>query len=301
MIAVIGDLFVDKYFLGTTRGMSAEAAIPIVDISETKSIAGGAGNVLMNLLSLGEPDAKYFSRPQQNYPAKNRLMTGDTQLARWDEQDYCYPYSIEDLEGLDAADVVIVSDYCKGSISKEVIQHLRRLAERGKTILVDTKGDPLPWVGSEAVLFPNRTEYARYKDHYAWIHNVILKQSSDGIAFVEFGNVVLTRPATADFVRSVNGAGDTVIAAFAVALRMGMNIPEILEFCNAAAACAVEQSLTSVVTMEEIENKLGKVVSRENYPSSGLPRVDAAYPHRAGVVSRFGLVDIYVFESDEGC
>lgn len=289
MITVLGDLFTDQYFIGHTRGMSAEATIPIVDTDEVRRLAGGAGNVVMNLVSMGERDVRYVVRPEQNYPTKNRLVVGDTQLARWDEDDYCYPYDVSDLVGIEHSSIIICCDYGKGSISKEVIQHLRRMAERGIVVLVDTKGDPTPWVGSEAVLFPNKSEYERYREPYQWIHNVVLKQSSEGLALMEFGNVVLTRPATADYVRSVNGAGDTVVAAWAVATSMRFSyITQMLEFCNAAAACAVEKPFTAVVTLEEIEDKLGKVVGREekNHSDRG-----AANPRRS-TVSRYGLFDL---------
>ena len=52
-ILVIGDLMLDRYRRGDVDRISAEAPVPIVSISQEFWSAGGAGNVAVNLASLG--------------------------------------------------------------------------------------------------------------------------------------------------------------------------------------------------------------------------------------------------------
>lgn len=278
---VLGDAFYDVYHVGKIRGVSAEAPIPIIDIRETYTLPGGAGNVTQNISQLGY-EAFFLEQPTQNYPTKNRLMTEDgVQLARWDENDYCRPYEKADLVGLLDADAIIVSDYGKGSISDEIVDVLRDVS---CPIFVDTKKDPRQWIGSDAILFPNWQEYNQYRESYNWLPNVILKKGKEGITWLQFGNPVVQRPAKARYVSSVNGAGDTVIAAFAVAALEGGDPIKCIEFANYTAGLVVEQeflkrSVTLGQVMDRIENEEAK--SFDDYPDKG------AY----SVVSRFGLYD----------
>ena len=53
-IAVIGDVMLDKFLIGNIDRLSAEAPIPIVDITEETYQLGGAANVVNNLCALGD-------------------------------------------------------------------------------------------------------------------------------------------------------------------------------------------------------------------------------------------------------
>ena len=255
-ILVLGDAFLDRYWVAEISGISAEAPIPVCKVQETFDLPGGALNVRRNLISLGA-DGRYLFPPLErkpNFPIKNRLISGQTQLARWDENDFCVPYLREDLLVLieEPWDAIVVSDYGKGSVSKEVIQILRDLTI---PVFVDTKQNPIEWLGSDALLFPNLSEYKQFQQIYEWFPRVILKQGKEGISLVEFGQVTLTRPSVATHVVSVNGAGDTTLAAFVVSALTGAGLIYCLEWSMAAAACAVESPYTSSPTWGEVDDK----------------------------------------------
>ena len=59
-IAVIGDVMLDRSVFGSVERLSAEAPIPIVDVTEETHQLGGAANVVNNLNALGE-DPVLFS------------------------------------------------------------------------------------------------------------------------------------------------------------------------------------------------------------------------------------------------
>src|SRR6516225_4637577 len=52
-LAVVGDLMLDRYLLGTASRLSPEAPVPVVDFLEQTNCLGGAGNVAANLAALG--------------------------------------------------------------------------------------------------------------------------------------------------------------------------------------------------------------------------------------------------------
>jgi D-glycero-beta-D-manno-heptose-7-phosphate kinase len=52
-IAVVGDAMLDTYWWGQTDRISPEAPVPVVTLREKESRIGGAGNVALNLASLG--------------------------------------------------------------------------------------------------------------------------------------------------------------------------------------------------------------------------------------------------------
>ena len=52
-VLVVGDFMIDHYIIGTSNRMSPEAPVPVVTPEKEYSIPGGAGNVAMNLRSMG--------------------------------------------------------------------------------------------------------------------------------------------------------------------------------------------------------------------------------------------------------
>ncbi len=52
-ILVIGDIMLDRYWFGDTSRISPEAPVPIVKVKQTDERPGGAGNVALNIASLG--------------------------------------------------------------------------------------------------------------------------------------------------------------------------------------------------------------------------------------------------------
>src|SRR5476649_2506613 len=50
---VIGDFMLDTYTTGKVRRISPEAPVPVLLVQKEESLPGGAGNVVLNLVSLG--------------------------------------------------------------------------------------------------------------------------------------------------------------------------------------------------------------------------------------------------------
>lgn len=255
-IGVIGDVFIDRYWIGKARGLSAESPIPVIDIERVLPLPGGAGNVRVNLETLGGA-AKLLFKPQDarpNYPIKNRLMVDNHQLARWDENDWCLGFNKPDLIPLIDCDGIVVCDYGKGAITPAVEEVL---VSCNLPLFVDTKRDPFPWLGHRNVwMFPNLKEYRAFEEKYNWFPQVVLKQGELGATILEHGHGVLSKPSIASKVVCVNGAGDTLLAAFVVAMLSGANIDYCLAYSQAASAVAVESPLTTAVLGVDADKRL---------------------------------------------
>lgn len=253
-IAILGDNFIDHYWIGTSIRLSPEAPIPVVKLSEEKVFPGGAGNVCQNLIALGAQGITiYPERPA----IKNRLYSDTHQLARWDEWDEQEELPVDKVKEI-VADAVIISDYGKGSITYAVIEAIAAL---NLPTFIDTKRSPREFdVIQNPTFFPNQKEFNEHLQDYRIQPSVILKRGADGIQALEFGKVVQEYPSWAKKVVSVCGAGDTVIAAYVYAyttwkLRWDDGedpIYSALPFANQAAAVVVEKPWTATASIEEI-------------------------------------------------
>ena len=170
-ILVIGDLMLDHYSWGEVDRISPEAPIPVMRVLREEQRLGGAGNVVMNLATLGAEVSvcgvtgkdetgdiinKLLEENEvdrsgvivsENHKSclKHRMIAGQTHLLRMDidpDPNIDFPQNqlIEYLqEKVPKCDAVIVSDYGKGLLSTSV---LKELAQYGKKHGIPVIGDP---------------------------------------------------------------------------------------------------------------------------------------------------------------
>ena len=170
-LMVIGDLMLDHYSWGEVDRISPEAPIPIMKVKKEDHRLGGAGNVVMNLTTLGAEVSvcgvtgkdetgdiinKLLAENEvdcsgvivsENYKSclKHRMIAGQTHLLRMDidpdsNKDIPQNQLIEYLKKkIPKCDAVIVSDYGKGLLSSSV---LKELALCGKKHGIPVIGDP---------------------------------------------------------------------------------------------------------------------------------------------------------------
>ncbi len=184
---------------------------------------------------------------------------------------------------LDFYDAVLLSDYGKGVLTDFVAKEIIKLArEKNKLILVDPKGDNYAKYKGATLITPNKKEAQnatnihihddntlkevgfKLKDDLA-LKYVIVTLSHEGMAL--FDKEFLKIPTLSKDVFDVTGAGDTVLAAIAIALVEGKSIYEAVKFANAAAAVAVSKVGCVAVTIDEInshkQDSIVKIVSLE--------------------------------------
>lgn len=256
-LLIVGEAFIDAYYIGTADRLSPEGPIPVVSLHEIVKLPGGAANVAQNLLSLGASLTSILVHSGQ----KNRLMVGHHQLARWDERDGCAPFGESPLTlppSTEQFDAVVISDYAKGLFSQTALNWLSQYA--ALPFFIDTKASPAKYSAfPHATFFPNAKEFSQHRDAYCALKTpFVLKRGADGMEYWAAGldGPVFTERAHARHVNNVTGAGDTVLSAFSLAMLRFDNPRFALQYASAAAAAAVEQSFTSAPTAERVAEKL---------------------------------------------
>ncbi|MFN7835986.1 MAG: D-glycero-beta-D-manno-heptose-7-phosphate kinase [Burkholderiaceae bacterium] len=301
-VLVVGDVMLDRYWFGDAKRISPEAPVPIVKIDHAEHRLGGAANVALNVVSLGaratligvtgtdEPasqlngllDGRHIRHDmvcEPDFPTivKLRVIGQQQQLLRIDFEK---PPSVAARQAmldhfrrhLVLADVVIVSDYGKGSL--EHITTMIELARRNrKPVLIDPKGDDYEKYSRATAITPNANEFRELAGRWEtdaelerkaadWrqrlaVDYLLVTRSEAGMSLFGQQTVVHDR-AYAKEVFDVSGAGDTVIAALAVMLGKGLPMPQAMHIANRAAGIVVGKLGTATVTVEELRQELAK-------------------------------------------
>ncbi|WP_445772808.1 bifunctional D-glycero-beta-D-manno-heptose-7-phosphate kinase/D-glycero-beta-D-manno-heptose 1-phosphate adenylyltransferase HldE [Shewanella sp.] len=187
-ILVIGDVMLDRYWVGPTGRISPEAPVPVVKINQIEDRPGGAANVALNIAALGGQvhlaglvgqdetaqaltqavkvfgvEPQWLSVADKPTITKLRVLSRNQQLIRLDFEESFDKASSQALFAqseamLDKVDVLVLSDYAKGAINepKDVIAKARA---KGVTVLVDPKGHDFSRYHGASLITPNMSEF----------------------------------------------------------------------------------------------------------------------------------------------
>lgn len=193
-VLVVGDLMLDRYWHGGTSRISPEAPVPVVHVNENEERAGGAGNVALNIATLGahctvmglcgDDEAanaleillakvgvktQFVRMPENSTVTKLRVMSRSQQLIRLDFEDGFIGQDLSVLEKefeaqLAGHNIVVCSDYGKGCL-----RHVKKLIalcnERNIPVLVDPKGSDFEKYTGASLITPNLTEFEEIVGH----------------------------------------------------------------------------------------------------------------------------------------
>ena len=166
--------------------------------------------------------------------------------------------------------VLVVSDYAKGAIQKDLLQKAIGLAKaQGVPVVVDPKGRDFSKYQFSTVITPNMTEFSAVIDGDLGSEDDILKHGVALLKRYQIDILVLTRSekgmsviyqdgrkvdvsTRAKDVVDVTGAGDTVVAAISRCLAANIDIESAVAFANAAAAIVLAKVGTAVCSLDEI-------------------------------------------------
>jgi D-beta-D-heptose 7-phosphate kinase / D-beta-D-heptose 1-phosphate adenosyltransferase len=302
-VLVIGDVMLDRYLMGNVSRISPEAPVPVVLLNHTENRAGGAANVAANLSGLGLKtimvgclgqdetgktltemirqvgiNTQYlYTSPSRPTVAKTRVMSGNQQIVRIDDESHAQFSEAENtdlLKQISAAlsqrpSIVILSDYAKGVLSDEVCQTIiAQCKSLNIPVIADPKGQDYSKYQGATALTPNKKEAAEachlpIHETAALLNaSIQLKQQlslaflavtrgEEGISLFE-DNQETHIPATAKQVFDVSGAGDTVIATLAAGLVHDLNPHDALQLANIAAGIVVGKVGTMPVNQAEL-------------------------------------------------
>jgi D-beta-D-heptose 7-phosphate kinase/D-beta-D-heptose 1-phosphate adenosyltransferase len=173
---------------------------------------------------------------------------------------------------IDRAGAVVISDYAKGVVTKRLCQQVIALARSaGKAVIIDPRPQHAAYYAGCDYLTPNWKEARAllgWPDEAVTDEEVhrtgravaerfgcsaVLTLGPRGISlFPRDGGEPFTAAAAAREVFDVSGAGDTVVAAFALATAAGASAAESATFANHAAAIVVGKHGTATVSPREM-------------------------------------------------
>ena len=174
-VAVIGDVMLDTYWWGSVDRISPEAPVPVVAVSKKEQRIGGAGNVALNVRSLGAAvsmisvlgkdddgdqlsallkqnniDTQYLVHSEHRITTnKIRIISRNQHMMRLDaeladdigkaDEDRLL-YAFENYIAAENPQVVILEDYNKGVLTENVIKRIIALCTKhGILTAVDPK------------------------------------------------------------------------------------------------------------------------------------------------------------------
>jgi len=187
-LLVVGDVMLDRYYVGSTARISPEAPVPIVNVNQCEDRPGGAANVAVNAAMLGakvkligfvgndEPakvletalrahgiECNFIAVAGFDTITKLRVISRNQQLLRLD-----FEKSFKDIDKteilarftqqLKDIDIIVLSDYAKGALS-EVESLITAAKKAGVPVIVDPKGDSFTRYKGATLITPNMAEF----------------------------------------------------------------------------------------------------------------------------------------------
>jgi len=321
-VLVVGDLMLDRYWYGGTSRVSPEAPVPVVKVNATEDRIGGAGNVALNIASLGAAaalvavvgddeagqslcsrlDSAGISRDFQvamNRPTitKLRVVSRSQQLLRMDFEE---PFGADDRSEIGAkvanllpkVNMLVLSDYGKGVLAQPqgLIDAARALSI---PVLVDPKGHSFDAYQGATLLTPNIHEFEAVVGACA-SEQEIADKGSRLMELLNLQGLLITR----------GESGMTLLRPQQQALHFPARAREVFDVTGAgdtvisviAASLAAGQSLPESVGLANIA--AGLVVAKLGTASVSAPELRRAVQREQG--SERGVVNVEQLLADVG-
>ncbi len=290
-VLLVGDFMMDHYIMGTSNRISPEAPIPVVVPEKEYSIPGGAGNVAMNLRTMGVNvvcvgfvgDDIWGERLLsllknkginidgidiiKNHPTtlKQRIYSDGKQVVRLDTEkiiDWTSNFLSKNLKNYHTC---LLSDYNKGVIKNANIDT--------NILIVDPKKEDFSLYKNAHIITPNLNELQRatkikIQDDESIVdacndligkynfNYIVAKRGPAGMTIVGKNNFVTHIDAHSIDNPDVTGAGDTVVATLSLAYAATNDIEFSARMANKAAAIVVGRPGTATITIDDLRSSI---------------------------------------------
>jgi D-glycero-beta-D-manno-heptose-7-phosphate kinase len=307
-ILVVGDMMLDHYIWGNVSRISPEAPVPVVHVTKETVLLGAAANVVNNVHALGgsvrvcgvigHDDAgrqlSHMLRAkgihtdglivESGRPTtiKTRVIAHSQQVVRFDRETkdgidrdtHRRIYDAVKQHVDDGLDAIILSDYSKGVVTRELVRDIVKLTNKRDLIVsVDPKVNHFGMYSGVTILTPNTKEASLGSKIEIESENSLLKAGTTLLKRLKCRAVLITRgeqgmslfersgrithiPTVAREVFDVTGAGDTVISTLTLAMAAGAPMVDAARLSNVAAGIVVAVVGTATVKPEELKRRI---------------------------------------------
>jgi D-beta-D-heptose 7-phosphate kinase/D-beta-D-heptose 1-phosphate adenosyltransferase len=318
---VAGDLMLDEYLFGDVQRISPDAPVPVVALGQRRYNLGGASNVAANLVALGVKttlvgavgddddgarlkvlanekaiDSRLVVTRDRPTTRKTRVVARNQHVIRLDSElaaPLAPPVGRELLDAIvsgEPPDLIILSDYAKGVITRELThQVMAWAAARDIPVVVDPKLADFTAYRGARYLTPNAKEAqlaarqpTQTREEAVAACRKLLEETGARAILLTRGELgmALIDQREAHFVAAhkrsvfdVTGAGDTVIAAFAACVAAGGAPVEAMALANWAAGIVVGRLGAATCTRDEIAREAGIDFVEEGAEPGDDPRL----------------------------
>jgi len=306
-LLVVGDLMLDEYLWGEVDRISPEAPVQVVSIKNEDYAMGGAGNVVNNIVALGAKvtaagvigtgrngqilldkfkdlgvdTSGIVQEPGMPTTQKTRIIASHQHVLRIDrETDKTISDSTIDKitrfieDKIADVDVVLISDYGKGLITKTLLSRLISAAQKHKKITIaDPKGLDFSKYSGVSLLTPNKKEAALASGveivdestlfqagqkilQTVGLDKLLITCGKDGMVLFDQNREPYKVRTKARQVYDVSGAGDTVLSVFGLAIASGASFKNAMSIANTAAGIVVGKVGTATISRQELATAL---------------------------------------------
>ena len=303
-VLIIGDVMLDRYLHGEVSRISPEAPIQILNAKRRDFTAGGAANCASNISSLGgtpilcsiigndengdklleilkkrKVDTSGIIKTDKvKTIVKERIVSNNQQLLRIDFEN------IEDFKKLNKqelisriknkinkVDSILISDYAKGIIGKELIDSIKKFNKKNIPVIIDPKPVNKELYKGFTLVTPNLKEAKKMSNKTELKEigstlikelnsNILITRGQEGMSLFKKDGSITEMPTEAKEVNDITGAGDTVISTIALALASKTTLNQAAILANHAASIVVAKFGTAMVSQRELIN----LISSEN-------------------------------------
>ena len=240
-VLLIGDSCTDEYVYGFCERLNTEAPVPILKFNRKETKKGMAWNVRENIESFG---IEVYMITNQETITKTRYIDEkyNQQILRVDNEPDLKPMNYDLPDG--HFDALVISDYDKGFLSNEKVFELVEWFDG--PVFIDSKKTKLP--KESCFVKINDLEFSKL-DNPA--DNLIITRGSKGAEYQ--GKLY---PGEKVDIFDAVGAGDTFLSALVYFYLKCGKIEEAIPYANKAAAIAVSNFGTYILTKEDVNEIL---------------------------------------------
>ncbi len=209
---------------------------------------------------------------------KIRVIAQSQQILRIDKEDKMPLSKKEEQDMIDyllstipKVDGIVCSDYLKGVLTDNILKATMSQSKRNnKLVFVDPKGRDFTKYKGANILTPNEHEIElaspdNAKDNFNMIKaaeklmkqvqldSLLVTRGKDGMCLFEKGKEPVHIPTEAKEVFDVTGAGDTVIATFAMAVLSKFHFVDAAKIANIAAGVVIGKVGTAFIHKEDLK------------------------------------------------
>ncbi|HXS54592.1 MAG TPA: PfkB family carbohydrate kinase [Hanamia sp.] len=314
-VAVIGDVMLDTYWWGSVERISPEAPVPVVAVTKKEQRIGGAGNVALNIQELGayvalltilgddedgsqlkklltekNIDTRFILESRNRITTnKIRIISRNQQMMRLDAEiindiderdEEKLQNQIEKFITSQMPDVVILEDYNKGILTKNIITNTIEFCKKNSIpVTVDPKRKNFFTYQNASLFKPNLSEAIASLnlmpeetslELLADIHDQLKEKlnheislitlSEKGIFFQQYDSKNII-PSHRRNIADVSGAGDTVIAVASLIYAGTKDIRLTAEVSNIAGGIVCEEVGTVAINKQRLIEECKRLIA----------------------------------------